>query len=187
MGTELDSTSWASLAASFGQQVTQKWLQFGKRYYGDWLGLAARSPMTQWLMAESIKRSYDVTNECFIAPAEPSSGLGFAIDRDAQSAGPRYVPLPHPDWTPEDVAKVKLVGSGSECAGAPDCQTNDLMPENFMVRVEGRLLSVTLVSLGHPARAIVQTTVQASGGRPVEYHLHFEAVDATIPVTVSAS
>src|SRR5438477_5127358 len=52
MTGNLDDTSWVSLVASFGEEMTRRWYGAWKFYYGDWVQTVARAPVTRTLMAE---------------------------------------------------------------------------------------------------------------------------------------
>jgi hypothetical protein len=155
----LDRTTWSGLAVSYFEAFSNRMAAFWAPYANSYVSLITRSNATRTLAGEGAARYHSIAQGVQLGPRVGSSGLTFEIDPLAESAGPRYVPIPK-DFPPKPTHNVARVsGSGN------------LAPENVMVRIESGRLSVTIVGL----ETVLNTTMLALGPsrRPNgTWHLH---------------
>jgi hypothetical protein len=185
--------AWTQLVADFYEEAGRRLAVAWDYYYADYARLIAASPVTRSLIAESIARSYDVSRDHLIVSPSGQMGLDFTFDDVTECVGPRYRRLPNPEWTAATMPPLKRVALGDH-HDPPDSGAHDeLGIENVKVRVEGGLLSVTLVGLRDSLRTAPKKrkprgrAARPAGARsPVkEYHLYFDGDHE--PVTLRTS
>jgi hypothetical protein len=135
---EIDSKSWSSLVASYAQAVGLRWSRIWGPVYRDAVGIMVQSPPLRALAGEVAARFHQLSRDVLVTPDRPT-GFHFVLERDAQSAAPRYERIP-PGWPRGNV--VPVVSNLRSQSG-----DGSLREENLMVRVEQEHLSVSLVSL----------------------------------------
>jgi hypothetical protein len=164
---KLNSENWSTLAVSVGEEMGRRWLSVWGGYYRDAAVLVANSRVTQRLAAESA-RSYHLLSREFEITPDVDGDLNFEFDYKAQSAGPRYIRLPNPNWENTPLPDHALG------VGGP------LSTENVMVRVESGLLSVTLVAL-QGAHDQVRNTRLVPGSPPSGTNPNYGTYALTFP------
>jgi hypothetical protein len=157
----LDRTTWSGLAVSYFEAFSNRMAAFWAPYANSYVSVITSSNATRTLAGEGAARYHSIAKGVQLGPRIGTSGLTFEIDPLAESAGPRYVPIPK-DFPPKPTHNVARVsGSGN------------LAPDNVVVRVESGRLSVTIVGL---QTALNTNPIYAAGPQLIRpsgtWHLH---------------
>ncbi len=152
----LDRTTWTGLAMGYLEALSSRMAAVWAPYANSYVSLMTNSSALRTLAGEGAARYHSIAQGMQLGPRIGSSGLSFAIDSVAESAGPRYLPVPKgfPESPTHAVAPVS--GSGK------------LTADNVMVRVESGRLSVTLVGLEAVSNSPALVPSRPNG----TWHLH---------------